>query len=163
MPALRPTSEDRIRRVPPKLIGTHTPPSQVPRAEQNRIRIRRRPAHVGERGSEVGESLDQARCALETGSLFFFLGLDNGLSRSALEYSTGANIRKLEKVQKRYIRRILRLQKRSEHHILYSETSIMPIGYRLLILALRFLRYLVYTIEWRSSGPVSEIARPSPS
>lgn len=49
---------------------------------------------------------------------------------------TEANIRKLEKIQKRYVRRILRLQKRSEHHILYSETGIMPIRYHLLILTL---------------------------
>lgn len=49
----------------------------------------------------------------------------------------------LEKIQIRFIRRLLRLQRRSMYHILYSETGLMPLRYRRLILALRFLAYLI--------------------
>ncbi|EIM90461.1 uncharacterized protein STEHIDRAFT_33397, partial [Stereum hirsutum FP-91666 SS1] len=53
------------------------------------------------------------------------------------------NLWNLEKVQIRYIRRLLHLRRRSMYHVLYSETGLMPLRYRRLILALRFLRYLV--------------------
>lgn len=49
----------------------------------------------------------------------------------------------LEKVQIRFIRRLLHLRRRSMYQILYSETGLMPLRYRRLILALRFLRYLL--------------------
>ena len=49
----------------------------------------------------------------------------------------------LEDVQVLFLRRLLGLHKRSMHALLFTETGIMPIRYRHVILALRYLRYLI--------------------
>lgn len=54
-----------------------------------------------------------------------------------------ADISQLENVQIRYLRRLLRLQKRSMRWVLYTETGLPPIRHRRLLLALRFLSYLI--------------------
>ena len=49
----------------------------------------------------------------------------------------------LEDVHVLFLRRLLGLLKRSMRALLFTETGIMPIGYRCVILALRYLRYLI--------------------
>ncbi|KLO04582.1 hypothetical protein SCHPADRAFT_989503, partial [Schizopora paradoxa] len=54
-----------------------------------------------------------------------------------------SNLAMLQKVQNTFLRAILRLNPKSITAVLFSETNIMPIAYRRLYLALKFLAYLL--------------------
>ncbi|KLO05044.1 hypothetical protein SCHPADRAFT_839832 [Schizopora paradoxa] len=53
-----------------------------------------------------------------------------------------SGLKQLQNVQHTYIRRMLRLNPRSMRAILHTETGIMPIAYRRVLLALKYLIYL---------------------
>jgi hypothetical protein len=54
-----------------------------------------------------------------------------------------APLQPLEQVQLTFIRRLLGLPTRSTRHILFTETGLLPLRYRRLMLALRYMSYLV--------------------
>ncbi|KAF8158387.1 hypothetical protein B0H34DRAFT_656575 [Crassisporium funariophilum] len=54
-----------------------------------------------------------------------------------------AQIERLEKIQKDYLRRMLGLNTRCPIVVLYSETGIQPIRYRRILAALKYLEYMV--------------------
>ncbi|KAF8869305.1 hypothetical protein BD779DRAFT_1457832, partial [Infundibulicybe gibba] len=66
----------------------------------------------------------------------------------ALDVDEG-NLKGLEDVQEAFLRRLLGLNKRAMLAPLYTETSVVPLRFRRLNLALRYLQYLISLTDKR--------------